>query len=332
MGRLPRVGVLATGGTIDAIGYNRLDVIDYTETGNLVGLKGLLSRIPEVDSIAEIVELPFPSVWSSTVTPAIWADLAKLIQSEMDRLELNGVVVTHGTATLEETAFFLHLTVNTHCPIVVTGAMRPTSAIGTDADLNLLTSIRVAATSEFQDLGVVIVLNERIHSARYVTKVHTTNLDAFESIGGLVGEAYADGTISIARRVTHPHTSSSMFRSCLSRPQPRVDIVLSYPGSDGTFIDAAVAAGARGIVAAGFGSGQCTPGENDALVRAEAKGITVVQATRVLGGAVPLAAVMRRRHFISSVDLQPPKARILLMLALALTDDAREIQQMFKEY
>jgi len=145
-------------------------------------------------------------------------------------------------------------------------------------------------------------------------------------------EAYADGTISIARRVTHPHTSSSMFRSCLSRPQPRVDIVLSYPGSDGTFIDAAVAAGARGIVAAGFGSGQCTPGENDALVRAEAKGITVVQATRVLGGAVPLAAVMRRRHFISSVDLQPPKARILLMLALALTDDAREIQQMFKEY
>lgn len=323
-----RVAVLATGGTIDSLGTSRLDLAHYTETGRRLADGELLASLPEVDRIASVEEIPHHRVPSYALTATDWMELATTAQRLLDD-GYDGVVITHGTNTLEETAFALHLTVRSERPLVLVGAMRPASALGSDGALNLVRAIQVAACPSAAGLGVLVVLNDTVHAARDVTKTATFRVDAFKSLGaGPLGYADADGEVVIYHR---PRPTAPILRfetSDLGR-LPRVDIVVSHVGADGTFIDAAVMTGAAGIVSAGTGAGRCTPAEDAALDRAIASGVVVCQASRVGSGRVARSPVMRQRSLVSAEDLLPWKARILLALALTRTMDPEAIQDLF---
>jgi L-asparaginase len=240
------------------------------------------------------------------------------------------LVVTHGTNTLEETAYFLHLTVGSRKPVVLTGAMRPFNALGTDGPLNLLRAIQVAAAAESRGYGVLVVMNDTIHGARDVTKRGTYRVDAFRSPGhGPLGTADADGEVVFQHRPVRVSVDGPAFDVDGLADLPRVDIVTSHVGADGVFVDAAVAVGAQGIVSAGTGAGRPTPSEEAALERAVAAGVVVCQASRVGRGRVSAAPGLVARGMVAAGDLPPWKARILLSLALTRTGDPSEIQQLF---
>ncbi|HLG73825.1 MAG TPA: asparaginase [Chloroflexota bacterium] len=327
-----RIGLLLTGGTIDSIGVDRLDLAWYFENDRRLAAGQLAARVPELDAIAQVEEIPFKRLSSGGITPADWLNLARTIQERLDG-GLDGAVITHGTNTLEETAYFLNLTLNTSKPVVVTGAMRPSNALSGDGDLNLLNAFRVAASASAAGKGVLVLLNDTIHASRDVTKTNTLRTHTFQSRDtGPLGYADSDGRLIWYMTPARRHTTASAFHIASIREVPRVDVVVSYGGADGALIDAAVAAGAKGIVSAGTGAGRPTPLEDDALDRAIAQGVVVVQASRTGSGRVPRSPNMAARRLVTADDLLPWKARILLMLALTQRSDVDAIQQVFEEY
>lgn len=326
---LARIALMLSGGTIDSVGTDRLDLAWYFENGQRLEPAELVARVPEIASMAEVVQVPFRRLSSGGIQPADWLELAHTLQERLDG-GLDGAVVTHGTNTLEETAYFLQLALEGDKPVVVTGAMRPSSAISADGYLNLLNAFRLASDTSARGKGVMVLLNDTIYGARDVTKTNTFRVHTFQSRGsGPLG--YAD---SDARLVWYaaPVRRRGGFGVGSLTELPRVDVVLTYVGADGALIDAAVAAGAQGIVSAGSGAGRPTPGEDEALDRAVAKGVAVVQASRVGSGRVARSPKVRARGIVTADDLLPWKARILLMLALTRTRDPEAIQALFEEY
>lgn len=333
MERRPRVALIFTGGTIDSVGVDRLDMAWYIEAGKRLENGELVARVPELASVADVEEIPFRRLPSQSIRDRDLLDLVALIHQVFDEDRADGVVITHGTNTLEETAYFLHLTIKRDRPVVIVGAMRPSSAISADGPLNLLNGVRVAAAPEARGLGVLVVLNEAIHSARDVTKTATYRVDTFQGRDlGPLGYADNDGRVLIYHRPARAHTSATEFDVSAIEALPRVDVVVSYLGADGVMIDAAVAAGARGIVSAGTGAGRPTPGEEAALERASAAGTVVVQGTRVGSGRTVSSPGLRRKGWSAADNLQPWKARVLLALALTRTSEVAEIQRMFDTY
>ncbi len=327
---LPRVAVITTGGTIDSLGTDRLDLAAYLETGRRLEPGALVAGVPELASIATVTEVRFRRVRAHAITDDDLADLHELVTGLLDRDEADGIVITHGTNTLEETAWLLHMTVAGDAPIVITGAMRPASAMSGDGQLNLVNAVRVAASSEARGLGAVVVLDDTIHGARDVTKSNTLRTNAFsDGAAGPLGWTDSDGRIVIAHQPGRGAALRGRFAASDLRSLPRVDIVVSYQGADGALVDAAVAAGARGIVSAGTGSGAPTPGEVEALDRASEQGVTICQASRVGSGRVPRVPLLVTRGWLAADDLQPWKARILLRLGLAMTDDPQSLQPLF---
>jgi L-asparaginase len=328
----PRVALIFTGGTIDSVGVDRLDLAWYIEAGQRLADGELVERVPELASVADVEEIPFRRLPSQSITDDDLYDLVRTIQAAFDG-GADGVVITHGTNTLEETAYFLHLTLRTDRPVVIVGAMRPSSAISADGYLNLFNGVRVAADPASVGMGVLVVLNDTIHSARDVTKTATYRVETFQGRDlGPLGYADNDGRVLFYHRPVRPHTSATEFDLARLTTLPRVDIVVSYLGADGTMVDAAVAAGARGIVSAGTGAGRPTPAETEALDRAAAAGVLVAQGTRVGSGRTVRSPGLQRRGWVATDNLQPWKARILLRLALARTQDPDEIQQIVDTY
>ena len=330
----PRVRIVATGGSISGIGPHRLDYVLYPEVGKRLQIEEMLARIPEAQDIAAVDGEDFLNVGSTAVGPTEWLQLARRInQLFRDDANLAGVVVTHGTATLEETAYFLHLTIKDPRPVVITGAMRPPSAVGTDADLNLLDAIRLAACPEAAGRGVLTVLNNEIQSARDVTKSNTYRVDTFNSRHlGLLGYVDSEGKVVFYRAVTRAHTSATPFDVTNHQTLPRVDIVYAYAGADGMLVDAARQYGSEGLVIAGFGGGTFPQAFVDAGARAVQAGIPVVQASRSTSGRVIITPRKHEQGFIVSDDLLPQKARILLMLALTTTREPQALQELFYQY
>lgn len=325
---LARVALVATGGTIDAIGESRLDLAFYTETRARLADGELIASLPELKSIASVDEVPHRRVPSYALNAGDWRELATSAQALLDG-GYDGVVITHGTNTLEETAFALHLTVRSDKPVVVVGAMRPASALGSDGALNLIRAVQVAASPAARGLGILVVLNDTVHAARHVTKAATFRVDAFQSPDtGPLGYADADGRVELYNQ---PRISAgaTYFPPAALVEMPRVDVLVSHVDADGTFIEAAVAAGAQGIVSAGTGAGYCTPAEDEAIDRAVAVGVIVCQASRVGSGRVARSPVMSRRRLVAAANLQPWKARILLGLALTHSSDPEVIQDIF---
>ena len=330
----PRVYVIATGGSIAGVGDSRTDFVNYPNSGRKFTIEELLARIPEASELAEIRAEQFLNVGSNDVRPSHWLALAKRVNGIFrDDPEAAGVAITHGTATLEETAYFLNLTCRSNKPVVVTGAQRPPTAISTDADLNLFDSIRVAAAPEARGMGVLTVLNNEIQAARDVTKTNSFRLETFRSNElGFLGYADSDGRIVFYRAPMKTHTVKSEFVVDDVAELPRVDIALAYAGVDGLVVRTLAGAGLPGIVAAGLGNGAAAPEFMDALREARRQGMLVVIATQAGNGRViPMRRFVEDGYIVAD-NLAPKKARILLMLALTRTREPGEIPRMMDTY
>jgi L-asparaginase len=328
----PKIALILTGGTMNSLGADRLDLAWYIEAGKRLEPGEFLARIPEASAIADVEEVTFRRMNSHAVTGRDWLDLLRFVHDQIDA-RADGVVIGHGTNTIEETAYFLNLTIKRDAPVVLVGAMRPASAMSTDTELNVVNAIRVAADPGARGKGVLVVLNDTMYGARDVTKSATYRVQAFTARdAGPLGYADADGKVVWQHSPERKHTTQTVFDVRDRESLPRVDVVVSYVGADGVMIDAAVAAGAKGIVSAGTGAGRPTPLEDEALDRACAAGVVVAQSSRVGSGRVVAAPALKKRGFVAAGDLQPWKARVLLALALTETTDPAEIQEMFERY
>lgn len=330
----PRVYVLGTGGSIARMGPNRTEYINYGYKTSYYTIDELLARIPEVRELADVRAEQFIKASGPDLGPVEWLDLARRInQIFRDDEEAMGVAITHGTATLEETAYFLNLTVKSRKAVALTGAQRPPIAISTDADLNLLDCVRTAASPNAQGRGVLAVMNNEIHAARDVTKTDALRVNALGSRSlGALGYSDSDGQVVFYRQTVRAHTADTEFDVAAVTQLPRVDIVLAYAGADGLLIDAAVDAGVTAIVAAGLGGGLAPRPYIRALNAAVKRGVTVLFATQVGSGRVVFKQSLLDGGYIVADNLTPKKARILLMLALNATKDPAEIQRMALTY
>jgi L-asparaginase len=323
-----KVHILGTGGSISGIGPHRLDYTLYPDSGKKLTIAELLGRMPEAREIADLSSEDLLQVGSPSIGPAEWLQILNRIDATPA-----AIVITHGTATLEETAYFLHLTVKSERPVVLTGAMRPPTSVGTDADLNLLDAIRLAAAPEAAGRGVLTILNNEIQSARDVTKSNAFRVDTFHSRDfGVLGYVDSDARVLFYRNVTRAHTSATPFDVRGRKELPRVDIVYSYAGADGVLVDALTERRPAGMVLVGFGGGSYPSAFLEAGKRAVNARIPVVLATRSWAGRVVATPKKDADGFIVCDDLMPQKARILLMLALTITKERAEIQKMFYEY
>lgn len=323
----PYVHVITTGGTIAA-----------TPSGMLIAAD-LLATIPDLAATADVTVEPFLTIGSSLITPAHWVALAARINALwVERPALSGIVVTHGTDTLEETAYFLDLTSADPRPIVLTGAMRQANALSADGPANLRAAIVVAAAPSARQRGTLVVMNDEIHEARTVTKGHTLRVDAFSVSGNSQIGAVNVTALNWARRAIAQGTARAVFTISAAQLLPRVEIIYSYAGADGQFIATAIATGARGLVIAAFGSGRITQGQSMAIQHALAQGVIVVLSSRVGNGTVEenypqqLAPTPEASGVILAGDLNPQKARVLLLLALTRTADPQVIQTIFATY
>lgn len=328
------VGVVGTGGTISLIGSDPFDVLEYADHGRVMDVEELVQRLPDVPAVT-VRALPFRAIRSNEMAPAIWLELrATILQRLQDHPDLDGLVVTHGTATLEETAYFLHLTLPSEIPVAIVGAQRPSTAHSSDAQMNYVAAVRAAASSASRGHGVLVVMNDQVHSAREVTKTSNHRLETFRSPElGVLGHVDADGSVCYYRASTRRHTGGSRF----AQPGyldgvtalPRVDVAVSYAGCDGWAIDAAVAAGARGIVVASLPPSLNPPAQDEAVRRARDAGVLVVQGSRAAEGRVLRRRLFRERGVVVADNLSPQAARVLLMLALHATDDPEVVQDLF---
>lgn len=335
---LPRVRLIATGGTISNRAGGRLTADE------------LVASMPGIERYARVEAEQFANTASSALTLEQWLDLARRINTLFQEDEgLSGVVVTSGTDTLEEIAYFLDLTVRSDKPVVVVGSMRNPSTLGYEGAANLSSAFRVAADPSSRAKGVLVVLNDEINAAREVTKTDALRLHTFQTRGyGILGVVDRDRVVYY-RDVVKRHTSRSEFDVSNINALPRVDIVLVYQGASGDVIKALADQGARGIVIAAAGAGATSGTQPEGIRYAIDKGVVVVTSTRTGSGRIaarpgarPGARTdaapdgdqpPRRTGFrIAAEDLAPLKARILLMLALTATDDPAEIQRMFVEY
>lgn len=330
--RLPRVAVIGTGGTIASVGEHSLELTEYINHNRLYDIHELLARTPELERVAEVVPVPYATLQSPALGPCEWLELNNAIHDLAAKERIDGIVVTHGTATLEETAYFLNLSLHISQPVVLVGAQRPATGLSSDGPLNLVNAVRVAGSQAALGLGVLVVMNDEILAAREVTKTSTLRLQTFRAPDfGVLGHADPDG-VAIYRRPTRVRQPDTEFFVRGFRDLPRVDIVMSYAGADGTLIRAAQAEGAKGLIVAGFAPGLVTPDQRVALEACANDGVAVVQASRVGSGRVPRLEVAQATGTVVADNLTPQKARILLMLALAAEVPGAELQRMFEIY
>jgi L-asparaginase len=330
----PRVHVIGTGGSIAGIGPDRLDYMLYSEIGDHLTIEQSLERVPEIRDFASITSEDLVSVGSTAIGTPEWLALTKRVNGLLgDGSDLTGVAVTHGTATLEETSYFLHLTVKTDKPVVVTGAMRPPTAISTDADLNLMDAVRIASSPHAGGMGVLTVLNNEIHSARDVSKANTFRVETFRPNElGFLGYADSDHQVVFYRAPLRKHTKATPFDVAGRDSLPRVEIVYSYAGADGSVLDAVRQLRPDGLVVVGFGGGTFPPAFLAAAARAVDDGIPVVLSSRSTAGRVVNTPRKKEQGFLVCDNLLPQKARILLMLALTVSEDREWLQQAFFEF
>jgi len=328
-----KIAFIGTGGTISSIGKGPLDTVDYGANRMMLQAGGILERFPEVQLVADVFAVPFRNIPSTDIAWAEWKELVLLC----DRLvaetpDLGGIVIGHGTASLEETAYFLSLTLKVPVPVVVVGSQRPASALSTDAGLNLVNAVRVAASEEAKGLGALVVLNDEIQAAREVTKTSTGRMQTFRSADfGVLGQADGDKLVWYRRPLRRLAPDTEFDIRALAA-LPRVDIAYVYAGSDGAAVRAFTAAGAKGIIMAGFAPGFVTPADAVAIAEAQAAGVVVMQSTRAGSGRVFPTTRLAASGIIPADNLTPQKARILLALALTGSATPEEITRVFATY
>ncbi len=327
----PHISILATGGTIAGAGGSSTQA-GYASAK--LDIQGLLNAVPDMDRLARIQGEQVANVGSQDMSFEVMTDLARQINRLLAREDIDGVVVTHGTDTMEETAFFLNLVVKSAKPVVMTGAMRPATALSADGPLNLFNAVAVAGHAQALNRGVMVVMNDRIHGAHSLTKTNTTSVETFLSpVNGLMGTVVF-GAVKFFRGPFRNHTVNSEFSPGFDLPLPRVDIVYACADMPPDLIEASVSRGAKGIVVAGDGNGNMNRAAICTAADFAAKGIYIVRASRVPTGTVGRNVEVDddAGGFIASDELNPAKARILLMLSLLEKSTAEQIQKLFYEY
>jgi L-asparaginase len=332
--RKSRIAVIGTGGSISMPGRHRLDLYEYSDYARVLEVDELLAMFPEINEVAEAVPIRFRALPSPSIQPVDWLELNdKISEVVRDDPLIEGIVITHGTDTVEETAYFLHLTAKVDVPIVLVAAQRPPNGLGTDAGINLVNALRVASTGEARGMGVMLVMNDEIQCAREVTKTMNSRIHTFQSPDyGSLGQADPVGNVAFYRKPIRRYAPNTEFNVNGMRDLPRVDIVYSYAGVDGVMVEKLVEAGAKGIVIAAMPSGTLPPAQGAALVKASQDGILVVKSRRSNAGRQYIHAKDVDTGILSADNLNPQKARILAMLALTRTNARNEIRRMFLEY
>jgi L-asparaginase len=329
----PKVAFIGTGGTISSLGAGPLDILDYGASENRMQADAITAMFPQWEDAAEVIPVNFDNIPSHNIYFEAWKRLVLLCDRLVAEIpDLAGIVIGHGTASIEETAYFLNLVLKVDIPVVIVGSQRPASALSTDAGMNLVNAVRTAACPAARGMGVMVLLNDEIHAAREVTKTSTFRLQTFRTPDfGVLGHADGD-RVAFYRAPLRRHMPDTEFDIRGMDALPRVDIAYAYVGSDGAAVRAFLEAGARGIVSAGFAPG--FPGTADAeiLKAAVRQGVVVVQSTRAGSGRTFRGKRARESGFLVADNLNPQKARLLLALALTRTSDPAEISRMFETY
>ena len=329
---LPNVVIVATGGTIAGSGSSSTTTVGYKAA--TVPVQALIEAVPELKKVATVRGEQLFQIASQNMTNDHWLKLARRVNELLQQADVDGIVITHGTDTLEETAYFLNLVTKSTKPVVIVGAMRPSTALSADGPINLYNACLLAASRDAVGKGVLVCLNDQINAARDVTKTNTSTADTFKSPElGCLG--YIEGNrVAFYRLPTRKHTANSEFDLDGVDKLPVVEIAYGFANVSRTTVDALAASGVDGIVYAGVGDGNPSELTEQALADARAKGILIVRSARVGNGIVARNNEVDddKRDFVVSDTLNPQKARILLTVALTKTRDAKEIQRIFYEY
>lgn len=324
----PTIYILATGGTIAGSGSGALDT---SYTSGTVTVDKLIAAVPEINKIATIKGEQISNIGSQEMNNEVWFKLANRVNELLTSGKADGIVITHGTDTMEETAYFLNLVVKSDKPIVMVGAMRNSGSLSADGPLNIYNAVNVAMCKKAVGKGVMVVMNDEIHAAREVTKTNTTAVNTFKSPNsGKIGTVFY-GNVKFYMNPVRKHTVNSAFDITKIKELPRVDIIYSHSNDNPDFVNLAVKNGAKGIINAGMGNGNPFPSALEALGEAVKGGVVVVRDSRVGSGETTLNGEVDdgKYGFLASDNLNAQKARVLLMLALTQTTDKAKIQEFF---
>lgn len=327
----PNIHILATGGTIAGTGGSATST-NYT--AGQVAISTLLKAVPELNNIANITGEQIVRIGSQDMNDDVWLTLAKKINQLLKRPDIDGIVITHGTDTMEETAYFLNLTVKSDKPVVLVGAMRPSTALSADGPLNLYNAVVVAGAKESMYKGVLVAMNGLVLGAESVVKMNTIDVQTFQAPNsGALGYIF-NGKVHYNMLPLKKHTTHSIFDVTRLTSLPKVGIVYSYSNIEADMVRPLLDNGYKGIIHAGVGNGNIHKNIFPLLMDARRKGILVVRSSRVPTGPTTLDAEVNdaEYQFVASQELNPQKSRVLLMLALTITNDWKQIQEYFNQY
>lgn len=329
--KLPNIYILATGGTIAGTGTSTTGT---SYTAGQIAVNELISAVPEIKHIAHVTGEQIVKIGSQDMMDDVWLKLANYLNILLQRKDIDGVVITHGTDTMEETAFFLNLTVKSDKPVILTGAMRPSTSLSADGPLNLYNAVATATAPQSAGQGVIIVMNGVILGAHSAVKMSTIDVQAFQAPNsGPLGYIF-NGKVHYNQITDKIHTTRSIFDVTDMQTLPKVGIVYSYSNMEPDAVNAMINNNYKGIIHAGLGNGNIHKNIFPALISAREKGILIVRSSRVPTGPTTLEAEVddNSYRFVASQELNPQKARILLMLALTKTNDWKTIQNYFNTY
>lgn len=325
--QLPHIIVLGTGGTIAGTASSDTQTVGY-KPGDL-SVDKLVSNLPELKNVAQVTGEQISNIGSENMTSDVLLKLSARANELLARKDVDGIVITHGTDTLDESSYFLNLTINSAKPVVFTASMRPATSVSADGPMNLIEAVKVAADKKAAGRGVLVVLNDKISSARYVTKTNTTSTDTFQSPdAGIVGTVI-NGKVDFISHNEKINTTKSDFKLNKDTKLPPVVIIYGYQDDPEYFYDAAIKNKAAGIVYVGTGAGSVSDRSKAGIIKAEKAGIVVVRASRTGSGIVPEDPQLPG---LVSNSLNPAKARVLLMLALSKSHNEKVIQHYFDTY
>lgn len=325
------VMILATGGTISGAGASSND---SKYSASQIDINQIVKSSPGITNFAEIKAEQIMQISSQDMNTDMWLTIAKKVSETLAKKSVDAVVLTHGTDTMEETAYFLNLAVKSQKPVIIVGSMRPSTSLSADGALNLFNAVALAADDASYKKGVMILMNDEIFAARDATKTHTTNVASFKSLNsGAIGSVHY-GKVKIYYNPLRAHTFGTEFDVKNLSALPKVDIAYAYAGSDASVIDHLVASGSKAIILAGVGDGNVNKESLQKLREAKNKGVIVVRSAHLGAGLVAPNVEINDDEFgfVTADNLSPQKARILTMLALTKTDDVKKIREIFAKY
>ena len=331
MAAKPRIKILATGGTIAGAQASQAE---YGYKSGSFNVQDLINAVPQMKDLADISGEQIVNIGSQDMNDEVWLKLANRLNEVLASPDTDGVVITHGTDTIEETAYFLNLVVTSDKPVVLVGSMRPATAISADGPMNLYNGMAIAADPQAKGRGVLVALNDMIHAAREVAKTNTSSIQTFVSVNRGPAGLVNTGKVTWFEVPAGRRGASSEFSVTGLSALPRVDIIYAHANMSTDLIDAAVAKGAKGLVIAGVGDGNMTAKALDACAAAAKSGVVIVRSSRLVSGLTYRNNEVNddKYGFVASLELNPPKSRVLLQQALLKTTDVKQIQRMFGEY